>query len=385
MFFRISSVGEVLFGRGSISDLRGVVDSLGGGRVLVVTGKTTGRTVVRRRVIPVLQGLEVDVFDHVPPEPGEDVVEGLRAVMRSGEYSVVIGVGGGSVLDVAKISACTFAEDRPLESYAGTDISHRSVGLILCPTTAGTGSEVTNLAVIELKDMGIKHVFEGRSMYADFAVVDPDLTLTLPRSVTVSSGLDALCHGIESLVSLRASPFTELLSISSVERIGRNIASVAENGGDEVRREEMSLASLFAGIAFNNAGTVLGHALGYAHSHIHRMPHGISVAVTMPYVLQFNAVACPEKHATIARLLGADVDGVDVRDAALMAGRKFADLLSELGVPSNLSELGVEESMVPEIVERVFMSSKHVIRNPRPVSREELGELVRRAIRGDLS
>lgn len=385
MFFRISSVGEILFGRGSISELRRLVSSLGGGRVLVVTGRTTGRTVVRRRVIPVLQGLEVDVFDRVPPEPGEDVVDDLRSVMRSGEYKVVVGVGGGSVLDVAKISACTYHDDGPLESYAGVDISQRDVGLILCPTTAGTGSEVTNLAVIELRDLKIKHVFEGRSMYADFAVVDPDLTLTLPKSVTVSSGLDAMCHGIESLVSVNASPFTELLSIDSIGRIGRNILCVVENGSDGKRREEMSLASLFAGIAFNNAGTVLGHALGYAHSHIHRMPHGISVAVTMPYVLQYNAFACPEKHATIARLLGANVSRMDVRDAALMAGRRFADLLHELGVPSNLSELGVEVDMVPEIVERVFMSSRHVMRNPRPVLKEEVAELVRRAIRGDLS
>ncbi len=376
--FRIRSVREVVFGWNSVEALADVVKGLGGRKVLVITGRNVGRSIVPEHILPALQGADCEVWDLVVPDPDEGVAEDAMDAVREGGYDTVIGVGGGSAMDIAKIAAALAHSSKPLRSLAGMPISRRDVRLILCPTTAGTGSEVTDLAVIKLGDM--KHVFEGWGLMADCAVVDPALTLSLPESVTLSTGLDALCHAMESFVSVNASPFTDLLALDSTGRAARNLRVVVMDGSNRRGREEMSLASMLAGVAICNAGTVLAHALGYAHSHIHGMPHGISVAVTMPYVLQYNAPASRERHVTLARILGGD----DSEDDALQAGRAFAKLLEDLGVPANLSDLGVEESDIPEIVDRIFMSAKHVLRNPRPVRRDDMHELVRRAIHGEL-
>jgi len=380
--FRISSVRDVVFGWNAIEELGEIVGRFGG-KAIIITGRNVGRQVVPKHVLPQLEGVHVDVWSNVTTEPDERLVEMARRAVRDGGYDVVIGVGGGSALDVAKLAASLSHSDKPLSEFAGAEVSERESGLVLCPTTAGTGSEVTNLAVVKLEDSEVRRVIECSALQADVAIVDPQLTLSLPKSVTVSSGLDALCHAIESLVSLVSNPFTEMLSMRAMEYAIESLPLVlSENsrGG----RERMSLASLFAGMAINNAGTVLGHALGYAHAPLHGKPHGISVAVTMPYVLQYNSFACPEKHVTIARAFGANADERDVRNVATAVGRAFAEFLDELGVPSNLSELGVTERDIPSIVERTFASEKHVLRNPRPVRRKELFALLEKAITGDL-
>ncbi len=384
--FRLSFVRDVYFGWNSISQLKGAIQRMRGEKVLVITGKHVGKKVVPHHISPVLNSFHFEVWDGVAPEPDVEVAEAARDYVREGKFDVVVGVGGGSALDTAKIAACLAHADGAVESYADRELPQRKISLILCPTTAGTGSEVTNLAVLELEtpeNTKFKHVFQHDSLYADAAIVDPSLTLSAPPSVTVSAALDALCHAIEAYVSTGSNPFTDMLAARSVSDICMALKEVSSGKNGEAR-QKMSLAALLAGIAFNNAGTNLGHALGYAHSHLHGSPHGISVAVTMPYVLQHNAPSCLEKHITIARLLGESVDGLKPLDAALKSGTAFLKLLEELGAPTRLSDLGVLEAHAPEIVDRIFLSRKHVSRNPREVREDQMLKLVKDAIQGNL-
>ena len=385
MAFHLSFVRDVIFGWNSINELKRAIEALKGNKVLIITGKRVGKEVVSAFIEPALEGVNLEVWDDVTPEPGAEVADAARNHVRGGRFDVVVGIGGGSVLDVAKIAAALASTDEPVNSYIGSELPEREVGLILCPTTAGTGSEVTNLAVLELENPRIKHVFEGKSLYADVAIVDPALTLSAPPSVTVSSGIDALCHAIEAFVSLRSNPFTDALAKEAISSISIALREVYSNGKNVEAREKMSLAALLAGIAFNCAGTNLGHAFGYAHSHLHGCSHGVAVAVTMPYVMQYNAMSRIEKHAAIAELMGERVEGLNRVDAAMKAGVAFLRLLEDLNLPARLSDLGIEEDSIPEIVDRIFLSERHVCRNPREVRRDELERLVKDAITGNLA
>lgn len=372
--FEFSCV-RVIFGINSIERLPEELERLNARKVLVVTDKAL-RSLGER--VCGLQNFDCELWSDVEPEPEISVVEEILEDVR---FDTVVGVGGGSTLDVAKLAAVTGKGSIP--NLLSGKIPKREKGLILCPTTAGTGSEVTKLAVFKVPGKKVRQVFDSDQLYADTAIVDPKLTITAPPEVTASSGLDAICHAIEAYTSLLSNPVSDILAERAIKVGAKAIRKAYANGKNLKARVEMSYASLLAGVAFNAAGTSLAHALGYAHSHLHGSSHGKSVAVTMPYVLQYNAIADFEKHARISRLLG-EV-GRSLRDSAFKAGVAFHRLLKDLNMPTNLAELGVDESKAEEIVERIFLSEKHVSRNPRLVRREEMTDLVKKSIHGILT
>ncbi len=374
--FTFCSVQRIVFGTDSILSLPAEVERLGCKKPIIVTDKAVEKAVVSKL------DLGYDVCSEVEQEPKLDVVDVVAETIERGKYDIVIGIGGGSVLDTAKLSSIIAFSGKKAAEFIDSNLPARRMKLILCPTTAGTGSEVTKLAVFRVEGMDVKYVFDSDALYADAAIVDPKLTLSAPQSVSVDAGLDALCHAIEAYTSILASPITDMLAERAIEIASRSLREVYANGGNLRARERMSYAALLAGIAFNNAGTSLAHALGYAHSHIHGYSHGRSVAITMPYALQYNAIASLEKHARIAELMGEKVDNVSLRDAAKLAGITFARLLEDVGVPTRL--LGASEDDVEDIVNRIFQSKKHVSRNPRIVKREDMIVLVRKAIYGEL-
>ncbi len=376
--FTFCSVQKIAFGIDSILSLPAEVERLGCKKPVIVTDKTVEKSVVSKL------DLGYDVCSEVEQEPKLDIVDVVAETIERGKYDVVVGIGGGSVLDTAKLSSIIAFSEKKAAEFIDSDLPARRIKLILCPTTAGTGAEVTKLAVFRVEGMDVKYVFDSDALYADVAIVDPKLTLSAPQSVSVDAGLDALCHAIEAYTSVLASPITDMLAERAIEIASRSLREVYANGSNLKARERMSYAALLAGIAFNNAGTSLAHALGYAHSHIHGYSHGRSVAITMPYVLQYNAIASLEKHARIAELMGEKTDAVSLRDAAKLAGIAFARLLEDLGVPTRLLDVGASEDDIDDIVDRIFQSRKHVSRNPRIVKREDMIVLVRKAMYGEL-
>ncbi len=366
-----------VFGSGVIDRLPEEVKKLGGGKIVVVTDRALKE--MGEKICALLHDFDCELWNCVEAEPSVEVVDKLISSCR---FDTVIGVGGGSTMDVAKLAATIVNTGKSARDYVGSQLPEREAKLILCPTTAGTGSEVTKLAVFKIPGRDVKYVFDSRSLYADLALVDPMLTMSAPQGVTANSGLDALCHAIEAYTSLHSTPVSDMFAERAIEIGSRALREVYANGNNKRARENMSYAALLAGIAFNSAGTSLGHALGYAHSFIHGFPHGKSVAITMPYVLQYNAIADLHKHARIAELLGERIDGLGLRDAAYMAGVAFRKLLEDLNFPLKLSDVGAVDEDVEKIVTRIFMSKKHVSRNPRAIKREDMNELVRRSIHG---
>ncbi|MBE8540383.1 iron-containing alcohol dehydrogenase [Geoglobus acetivorans] len=378
--FEFSCV-RVIFGCDTINRLPDEIRKSGGKRVAIVCGKAVKSTAERICNLINESDIACELWSEIKAEPEIDVVDSF---LDSCRFDTVVGIGGGSTLDVAKLSAAVGNSGKKASDFLRKPLPGRNAGLILCPTTAGTGSEVTKLAVFRLGDRDVKHVFDDPSLYADVAIVDPKLTLSAPPAVTTSSGLDAICHAVEAYTSLLSNPLSDMLAEKAIEKGVRALREAYASGKNLEARIEMSYAALLAGIAFDKAGTSLGHALGYAHAFIHGSPHGKSVGMTQPYVLQYNAIANMEKHARIAALLGERVDSLAPRDAAFLAGIGFVKLLDDLDIPANLIDAGVGEDDVGEIVKRIFMSEKHISRNPRAVRKEEMYELVRKAIHGEL-
>lgn len=365
---------RVVFGWGRLERIEEEVERLKGGKVVFIADRA-----VRKAVEELNLSFDYEIFSDVEPEPEIGIVDDI---IEKFSFDTVVGVGGGSTLDIAKLTAVAAGEKAKAVELVGKKLPERKCKLLLCPTTAGTGSEVTKLAVFKIPKREVKYVFDDESLYADIAIIDPKLTLSCPPHVTASSGIDAFCHAIEAYTSLFSNPISDMFAEKAITIIPKALREAYANGENVRARTDMSFASLLAGIAFNSAGTGLGHALGYAHNHIHNSPHGKSVGITMPYVLQYNAIADLEKHARIARALGES--GSSLRETALRAGIGFAKLLKDLGMPHKLSDVGAGEDDIEKIVDRIFLSEKHVRRNPRVVRREEMYDVVRKSIHGIL-
>lgn len=377
--FSYITAKKIVFGINSVNRLKEELDSLKAKKAVIITDKVVSKIASE---ITQRTHLNAEVWDEAEAEPSLENAKKCVEFVRGGRFDCVIGIGGGSSLDLAKMAAASLASKEEIDSWIGKNIECRAP-LVLIPTTAGTGSEVSNAAVFATPS--VKYVFYGSALYPDVAIVSPELTLSVPQKTTANTGIDALCHAVESYVSLEASPITEQFSLRAIELISHNIRRAYAHGDDINAREKMSLAALMAGIAFGNAGTVLGHACGYAYvypaTNLH-LPHGFSIGIMAPYVLEYNAIADFEKHAKIAELLGAKTDGLPLRDRAFMAARAFKDLLKDLGIPTSLKELDIKKEQISDISKNVFKNESHVRRNPRKVNEKEMVSLFEKAYEG---
>jgi len=387
--FSFSTAQKVIFGTGSVSQIAEEVRRIGGKKLVVLTDPGIVKLGLDVKLTAHLdkKGLEYGVWSNVEPEPTVDCCRQAVDFVKRGGYDSVVGFGGGSSLDVAKAAAILLTNKGSLTDYLGKpeSIPNLPAKLILCPTTAGTGSEVSNAAVFVVPEEKMKYVLYSSYLYPNVVILDPDLTKTMPPKITAQTGIDALCHAIEGYVSLNSSPLTEMFSEKAIKLISDNLRVAYANGSDTKARENMLLASYLAGLSFGNAGTVLGHAVGYAYGFELHIPHGLSIGITMPYVLEYNATADLEKHVKIASLLGENVEGLPLRDAAFKAAEAFKKLLLEIDFPISIKEVGAKEDMIPTLAENVFKSVSHVARNPRRITKDDMVELFKKAIEGRLT
>ena len=385
--YSFTTAKRILFGIGVVGRTGEEAKSVRATKVLMLTDRAIIDAGLADRVLKSLESTNIsyDVWDEAQPEPSVENAQVAVDKVREGSYDLLVGVGGGSVLDITKTAAIVARQNGIVREYVGKTLPKPEIPFILIPTTAGTGSEVSNVAVLGVAEEAFKYVIYSPFMYPEAAIVDPIMSSTMPPSLTARTGIDALTHALEAYVSLQSSPFTDIFAEEAMKLINKHLRTAYANGENTQARYGMALASLFAGMAFGNAGTVLGHAAGYAHAHIHHLPHGTSVAVTEPYVLEYNAFANLEKHGRIAELLGEDTSHLTDRKAALKAAEAFKKILQDLKMPTNLREVGIKKEQIPEIAERIFKSNAHVARNPRRTTKEDMVELLERAYEGTLA
>jgi alcohol dehydrogenase class IV len=383
----LTLVRKVIFGSGSANRLEDEVRATGAKKVLLVTDPGVVRSGVLEGVNESLRKREllVRTFSDIEPEPDIKTARNATQMVRADKFDLVCGVGGGSAMDIAKAAAVMATNPGDPRQYIGVGLLKQpSLPKILMPTTAGTGSEMTPNLILGIHEEGIKAGIVSPHVLADIVIVDPMLTVTLPAAPTASSGLDALTHAIESYISLDANPITDLLSIQAIELIASNLQRAFLKGDDIHSRSAMSMAAMMAGISIANAGTCSGHAAAYGYAAKYRIPHGISVAVALPYILAFNLASSPDKGRDIATALGvgsADLSPAEARDEAVQT---IVKLMRSVNCPTCLSELGIPESEIENIAQVMLKNTRLMVHNPRLISNPEALDLITKMWKGSI-
>lgn len=284
------------------------------------------------------EGLEITVFDKVNGEPPYTLVEEAAGIVKAKEIDAIVGMGGGSALDTAKCTMIMSANGDILK-YADTfdEVEKKGEYLLLIPTTFGTGSEVTDGAVISVPEEDRKITIWGKNCAGDFAVIDPELATGLPASITASTGMDALSHAVEAYTAPNPSPFSDIMALSAIEIILKWLPECITDGKNVEKRAHMCVGATAAGIAFNNGGLNQGHELAHGLGAKFHIPHGTACALSMPLAIKANAEFMPERIEKLAALFG--VNDSDKTDGLI---RKMVELRKQLGIP-DFAELGITE------------------------------------------
>jgi alcohol dehydrogenase class IV len=351
----------------------------GPGAVLVVTSPPLKGSCAPLVDALQAQGREVRVWDGVDREPHvDDLVRGIE-VARQIDAAVVIGLGGGSSMDVAKLVAALADGRQQIAEVFGIGLLvQRALPLACLPTTAGTGSEVSPIAIVQDPADGQKKAVISPHLVPDAAFVDPQLTTGAPRAVTAASGIDALTHCIEAFANRQAHPLVDCWALEGIHRIGRSLARACEQGDDLRARADVAFGSLCGGMCLGPVNTAAVHALAYPLGSDHGVAHGVSNAVLLAHVMEFNLPAMPARYAAIARALGVQGGG-DELDVARRGLDAVRALLERCGMPAGIRQLGVPESALPRLVTAAMKVQRLLVQNPRTVTPEDARDIYLRA------
>lgn len=375
---------KVRYGFGAAKTIGALSKEVGSRSALIVTDPGLVKAGLVRTISSMLEeeGITFSCYDQVEPNPSIENVEACFAIFQQYKPDVVIGLGGGSSIDTAKAVAVLATNGGHIVDYEGYNkVTRPKKTVIAIPTTAGTGSEVTASSVITDRQRQIKMAVISFNVIPEYALVDPELTLSVPPALTASTGMDALTHAIESYVSKEAIPQSEAFALHAIRLISRSLRRAVFDGDSREARGDMMMGSLLAGMAFavSKLGNV--HAMAHPLGGVFNIPHGIANAVLLPYVMKFNALACPEKFADIAAAMGADVTGLTPREAALKAVALVRELNADIGIPDNLGCLGVTTAALDKLCEDT-MRSGNVLINPRKTTVQDIRKLYQDAIAG---
>lgn len=372
--FEFNTVARIINGAGSALELADECRRLGVSRPLLVTDPGLMAIGLVQPVLAALEqaGLQPLVFDQVREDPPEATVYAATELARSGGVDGVIAVGGGSSMDVAKVVAVLLGGSQALpEMYGVGLVSGGRLPLILVPTTAGTGSEVTPVAVITTGET-TKAGVSSQVLLPDVAVLDAALTLGLPPKVTAMTGVDAMVHAIEAYTSRhKKNPLSDNLALNALQLLSRNIRTAVHNGSDQQARANMLLGACLAGQAFANAPVAAVHALAYPLGGHYHIPHGLSNSLVLPAVLAFNAPQANTLYAELAEVVtGAPVAGSDeAKTSALIAALR--QLIDDVALPATLQQAGVRASDLPMLASDAMLQQRLLVNNPREVAYED--------------
>ena len=376
--FSYTGAKKIVFGKGSFADLAEYLVELKVGRPLVVLDGHLAGAGLGGRVADLMEKAKINfiLYDQATPEPPIELAdEGTRLALKN-KCDGVVGIGGGSAMDLAKAIAVLSANRGKSEDYLGLNrIPGPGLPKIMVPTTAGTGSEVTFTAVFIRKKLKKKEGMNSPYLYPELALLDPELTLTLPPHPTAATGIDALCHAIESYTSIHASPMSEVMSREAIRLISDNLRTAVHDGANIEAREAMLLGSLYAGLGLANAGVTAVHSLSYPLGGRYGISHGLANTIMLPRVMAFNLPGAQEKFVDIAEIMGEMVDDLPVREAAYLSVEAVESLIEDCGVFTTLEELGIPEKDFPELAKTAMTVARPLANNPCKMTQEEMVEI----------
>ncbi len=376
--FSFTGAGKIVFGNGAFEQLAEQIKELGGTKPLVVLDGNLSAAGLHERVTASLKkaGMEIVIFDKVEGEPPLELADEGAQAAATKQCDLVVGIGGGSAMDVAKAVAAITVNKGSAKDFLGlNNVPGPGLPTIMVPTTAGTGSEVTFTSVFIRKDLSKKEGMNSPYLYPNVALLDPELTLTIPSPVTATTGVDALCHAIESYTSIAASPMSELISLEAIDLIASSLRTCVHNGTDLEARGQMLLGSLYAGLGLANAGVTAVHSLSYPLGGMYGIPHGLANTILLPAVMNFNLPGALEKFAVIAEVMGAPTEGLSLNEAAGLAVGAVEDLIDDCGIYETLETLGIVEADFPKLADTAMTVARPLANNPRMVTPQDAIEI----------
>jgi alcohol dehydrogenase class IV len=382
MSFTLALPRLSLSGEGAVNDTVAMLARQGVRCALVLTDRVIRGLDGGKMLLSALdkEGITYQVFDAIEPNPTTKTVDEAFAQFRKLSPGVVIALGGGSVIDTAKAVRLLSANPGPITSYEGVHNNLKNgVMLVAISTTSGTAAEVTSNAVITDTTRHIKMVIISQSIVPDIAVNDPAVLLSIPASITASTGMDALTHAIEAYVSTGAHPLTDPTALEAIRIITEWLPKAYDNGKNAKAREMMAHGQFLAGMAFNSAGLGCVHSLAHQPGATHNLAHGVCNAILLPVVEEFNRVAAVPRFAQIARAMGVDTLGISEEAASLEAIAAIRNLSSRVGIPLGFGSLGIVEADIEAWIEPA-LKDPCTPGNPRVLSADDVRQLYRAAL-----
>ena len=374
---------RILFGWGSVEKV-GEETLRYGSNALLVTGKNSSRASGALDAVCTSlksSGIAVTLFCEVESDPSVHTVTAGAALAKETGVDVIVALGGGSPLDAAKAIGIMATHPGNIVDYEKTAPTRKGIPVIAVSTTAGTGSEVTKFVVITDTERKVKMLISSPFLIPHVALLDPQLTLSIPPAFTAGPGMDALTHAVEAFQSSLSSPTTDVFALSAIRLIGGNLVKATLNGANIEARTAMLLGQMHAGLAFGNASVGLVHAMSRPLGAHFGIPHGQANAILLPWVMEYNRPSCPEKFIQIAEALGCDVQGLSIKEASLLAVSTVREIYADTGLPLTLAELGIPADAIPLLAKDASQSGS-VLFNPRKPTLSEIEQLYHSCLTG---
>lgn len=370
--------GKLVFGNGCLSQLAEELAGYAGKKIFIATIEPL-LPVVREMLSPLQSSSEVMIDHSITQEPSFDDFQTLMDVVAPFNPDIVIGIGGGSVLDIAKLVAAQLGNDQRLEDYVGIGLlKGRSRKLICAPATAGTGSEVSPNAILVDHDNQKKGIISP-FLVPDSVYVDPLLTVSVPPSITAATGIDALTHCLEAYTNKFAQPLIDVYAYEGMRLIASHIVTAVNNGKDTEARKQVAMGSLLGGFCLGPVNTAGVHALSYPLGSMFHLPHGLSNALLLPYVMEYNIPAAPKRYADVAVALGCERKETDQATAS-DGVRKIRELIKACGLPATLSEVNIPETAIPAMAADAIKIQRLLKNNPRTIEEKDAIEIYKAAL-----
>ncbi|MFP7493459.1 iron-containing alcohol dehydrogenase [Terribacillus saccharophilus] len=376
------TANTLITGSGSIATIGEQARKFDAKHVVIVTDSIIKQTGLLDNIITPLsnENISYSVIDKVIPEPPFENLEEMNSELGSDNPDLLIGVGGGSALDITKLLSVMLTNKEDVRNFIGTDmIKNRGIPFILVPTTAGTGSEVTANAIFtDIRD-NVKKGIVSPYLLPNAAIIDATLTLSVPAKVTAATGMDALVHAVESYTAIKAGELTDGIALQAIKLISRSLRTAVYDGNNLRAREDMAMGSLLAGISLGNAGVGAVHALAYPLGGKFKVPHGVANSLLLPYVMKYNVISNLTKFKEVALAMGENVEHLSLRDAAEQAVHALAKLSEDVGIPASLKEVGVKETDLSNLAEEASKIDRLLSNNPRKLTKTDIENIYRDA------
>ncbi len=319
------------------------------------------------------KGIDVDVNMDIMPEPTDENIKYIFEKVKDKEYDVMIGIGGGSVLDTTKIISVLKTNDKNIEEMFGTNLVDKpGIATILIPTTSGTGAEVTPNAIVTVPEQELKIGIVSNYLLPKIVFIDPMLTLGLPKPITASTGMDAFTHSLESFISNKANPISDMFALESIRLISSSIVEAYQNGSSVKARENMLLGSLYGGMALTSAGTAAVHALAYPLGGKYNIPHGTANSMLLPHVMKFNMDAIIDRLSQVAVPMGINIENLSNEQIAKKVIERISELTTILEIPQRLTEYGIKEENLDELSKLALEVKRLLNNNPKVLTLEDI-------------